>query len=471
MAPRTRGQAAAAAQAAQVRRPRGWAELPPDVLRHVFAAAEELPREPPHDFIGRPKPRAADGDPLSFVDLASCSAACAAWHRALRPPCGGLPMAAMVAGGSTPGKRAWAAAVRPAPVRLRIYGSAACEEEQELLRSLEGKGVLEVECCRAPRCLPDPARFPALRSLTIHSLDWDDAWLACLSGLPHLERLEVAVGARPAQGSGVGAALAAAAPLALPRLPALRELRAFVEPEELNLWGSTCERATDRGGAQVVAGEAAEAAPPAPSRLRWLSVFLSRARVDFCALPSLEAASLWAEALEGAGGLAAAVRLRDLRLGSFPIGFGSSSEFVLGGRPWEVQALTAAPAGLVTLRLRGAALSRAAADALARRGGLRALSALSAASHLEVLDWSAFYQDPSEDDIALLASLPSLRHLLLAKRGHPDASQERALRKAMPRLASLTAGSMMDARGEGAFVEAARRACGDEVAAGLMGDD
>jgi hypothetical protein len=33
----------------------------------------------------------------------------------------------------------------------------------------------EIECCRAPRCLPDLSRFANLQSLKVNCLDWDDA--------------------------------------------------------------------------------------------------------------------------------------------------------------------------------------------------------------------------------------------------------------------------------------------------------
>lgn len=75
-----------------------------------------------------------------------------------------------------------------------------------------------------------------------------------------------------------------------------------------------------------------------------------------------------------------------------------------------------------------------------------------------MLDWVGVAPMPTKQDIRLLASLPALTHLLVAVRGSPPAKLEAQLLRAMPRLRSLTVGSMMQSRREEAFLRAAEEA-------------
>lgn len=68
-----------------------------------------------------------------------------------------------------------------------------------------------------------------------------------------------------------------------------------------------------------------------------------------------------------------------------------------------------------------------------------------------MLHWTGV---PTKDEVRLLASLPALRHLLIAVRGSPPAKLEAQLLRATPRLRSLTVGSMMQSGGEEAFLRA-----------------
>lgn len=82
---------------------------------------------------------------------------------------------------------------------------------------------------------------------------------------------------------------------------------------------------------------------------------------------------------------------------------------------------------------------------------------------MEMLDWTGIYcpdqgVHSTEEEVRMLAGLPALRHLLVAVRGKPPPALQAQLQRAMPHLHSLTVGSMMQARSEKAFLQAAEAA-------------
>lgn len=229
-------------------------------------------------------------------------------------------------------------------------------------------GRLLLDGSAVPQCVPPPSTC----SLTINCLDADASWLSRLAELPHLTSFEVAVAARtPVEGASGGSSQ----PLELPALPALRSLKAYLEPGapllrvcldrlptleaswacavQVSMWGAPCvwhgkrccsmdptpnalpwlptpppctvqevevwgsqrlegEEEDDRGSAEMAcydhsasAGSGGAAGTACPSRVRRLSLDVGRARVDWAALPALEAAEVWASELQGGGSLAA----------------------------------------------------------------------------------------------------------------------------------------------------------------------
>lgn len=75
-----------------------------------------------------------------------------------------------------------------------------------------------------PACLPYPALLPNLRCLSVGCLEWDEHWLGALAQLPQLAELQLGLAPPARQPPATGQHMA------LPALPALKRLAAFIEP-------------------------------------------------------------------------------------------------------------------------------------------------------------------------------------------------------------------------------------------------
>ncbi|KAL4434338.1 hypothetical protein ABPG75_000779 [Micractinium tetrahymenae] len=397
----------------------GWAVLPPDLLRTALQGAQER-AWPRRDGSWAAEPATADMEPLLLEDVLSAAATCRAWRHALEQS---PVLDSLFIGAATDSKRAWMARAQPGVHRLRLFGSAADAEGQAMVRALRGEATEEVEVARAPRCLPFPSLLPNLRSLTVSHLDCDPAWVAALSQLPLLASLELSLAVPPAA-AAAAAGGAPKPPLVLPRLPALASFKAYIEPGcsplrlvldqlpalEVELWGTAKEDQEDRGAAVLVAtapaGGAAETAlSPAPSRLCRLSLDLSKASVDFRAMPAVASAEVWAAELAGAAELAAASALTLLTLGSEAAFSGriNADEYALD-KLWVAEALGTLPPMLRRLCLRGTSFPAELGPLLARARSLHTLCL-----SIEIPDW--MYDEDEEERVITLGPGPLWRSL------------------------------------------------------------
>ena len=184
--------------------------------------------------------------------------------------------------------------------------------------------------------------------------------------------------------------------------------------QEVELWGSQRDNEEDRGAAQLArcgSTTAAGTGGATPSRLRSLSLDLSRAEVDWTALPNLEEAEIWAAHLQGSASLAAVTRLTSLQLGSDAAlrgSFGAYWEYSLD-KPWLATALAALPPSLRVLRLQGGRMSQEAAQALTNLRGLSVLCLSLSENEMEEEEEEEEEEEPELGPGPLWEGLKALR--------------------------------------------------------------
>ncbi|GAB4823266.1 hypothetical protein N2152v2_010312 [Parachlorella kessleri] len=448
----------------------GLADLPPVALRKIWTDE-------------------AGDSPSGLQECFAAEASCKALRAALRGPI----LGSLRVGGACEGKQAWALQTHPSASRLQIYGSAASPEGQAFLNALQPQAVTEIECCRVPGCLPDPAAFTNLIKLKVNCVDCNPAWLASLSLLPKLATMELNLTAAPACSSRTSSSSF------VHRLPMMRNLRScklFIESgaavciclallpalEKLDMWGSIqmhWDPNIDRGTAEVV-GDARnspkDGALQLPCRLRKLDLALSVATLDFEAMPTLDTATLWAEELHDAASIASASCLSELHLGT------ELYEYTRLDQYWVAAMLTAAASlpALRVLTLLGTYWDQDVADALVSMSnvkilalaepednffddeeaarpvmgpgplwdGLRALhwaipdplpQAIRAAAQLVMLGYNSH---PTPEEVAAIRSLPLLRSAKFPppRGGQPPCWTREELEGGMPGTASLQVG-------------------------------
>jgi len=184
--------------------------------------------------------------------------------------------------------------------------------------------------------------------------------------------------------------------------------------QEVELWGSQRDNEEDRGAAQLArcgSTTTAGTGGATPSRLRSLSLDLSRAEVDWAALPNLEEAEIWAAHLQGSASLAAVTRLTSMQLGSDAALRGSLEahwEYSLD-KPWLAAALAALPPSLRVLKVQGGRMSQEAAQALANLRGLLVLCLSLSENELEEDEEEEEAEEPELGPGPLWSGLKALR--------------------------------------------------------------